>query len=109
MVLGTQESRNGIQIHVFSCFPEFLILSPPLTRLESSTTSAPFAFFRGYLILRSADLPCASKPSTSANFFRAGKAFFSAARSYSTTLVRRWNWSTVRPAKDAPAPPVGNV
>ena len=34
---------------------------------------------------------------------------FSAVASYSTTLVRRWNWSTVNPANDAPAPPVGNV
>ena len=31
------------------------------------------------------------------------------ARLYSTTLVRRWNWSTVNPANDAPAPPVGSV
>ena len=39
----------------------------------------------------SADFPCASKPSSSANFFTADSAFFSDPRSYSTTLVRRWN------------------
>src|SRR5580765_8215777 len=53
--------------------------------------------------------PWASRPSTSANFFNAGRAFFNDDRPYSTMLVRRWNWSTVNPAKDAPAPPVGNV
>ena len=37
------------------------------------------------------DLPCPSKPSISANFWTAGKAFFSAPREYSATLVRRWN------------------
>jgi hypothetical protein len=45
----------------------------------------------------SADFPWAPNPSSSANFFTAGKAFLSEARLYSTTLVRRWNWSTVRP------------
>src|SRR5438874_536307 len=56
----------------------------------------------------SADFPCASSPSTSANFRTVASDFFSPARLYSTTLVRRWNWSTVKPANDAPAPPVGN-
>src|SRR5437660_9767594 len=56
----------------------------------------------------SADLPCASNPSISANFRTVASDFLSATRSYSTTLVRRWNWSTVRPANEAPAPPVGN-
>ena len=53
--------------------------------------------------------PCAPRLSSSANFFTAGSAFLSEARLYSTTLVRRWNWSTVKPANDAPAPPVGSV
>ena len=35
--------------------------------------------------------------------------FRNAFASYSTTLVRRWNISTVNPANDAPAPPVGSV
>ena len=39
----------------------------------------------------SADFPCASSPSSSANFFTAGRDFLSAARLYSTRLVRRWN------------------
>ena len=38
-----------------------------------------------------ADLPCASRLSISANFCTAFCAFFSAARLYSTMLVRRWN------------------
>lgn len=43
------------------------------------------------LTRNSADLPCALRPSSSANFRTAGRAFFKAARSYSTMLVRRWN------------------
>src|SRR5207302_7674675 len=34
--------------------------------------------------------PCASSPSSSANFLSAAEAFLSEARLYSTTLVRRW-------------------
>ena len=44
------------------------------------------AYFR-----MAADLPCASRLSISANFCTAFCAFFSAARLYSTMLVRRWN------------------
>jgi hypothetical protein len=33
----------------------------------------------------------------------------SALRFILTILVRRWNWSTVSPGKDLPAPPVGSV
>ncbi len=39
--------------------------------------------------LTAADFPCASNPSTSANFCTAGSDFFNATRLYSTTLVRR--------------------
>jgi hypothetical protein len=41
--------------------------------------------------LNSALFPCASRPSSSANFFTDFSAFLSDARLYSTTLVRRWN------------------
>ena len=41
--------------------------------------------------LISALFPCAPRPSSSANFFTDFSAFFSEARLYSTTLVRRWN------------------
>ena len=39
----------------------------------------------------SADLPCASNPSSCANFWTAFSDFFSAGRSYWITLVRCWN------------------
>jgi len=41
--------------------------------------------------LSSALLPCAPRPSSSANFFTDFSAFLSDARLYSTTLVLRWN------------------
>ena len=47
-------------------------------------------------------------PLASANLPMAASDFRSASREYSTTLVRRWNWSTVSPAKMRPAPPVGS-
>ena len=56
-----------------------------------------------------ADAPCAVSPSTSANACTAGNDFRNAAGVYSIKLVRRMNCSTVKPAKAAPAPPVGNV
>src|ERR1039457_6147091 len=64
--------------------------------------------FKIYFLI-SALFPCAPRPSSSANFFTVFSAFLSDARLYSTTLVRRWNWSTVRPANDAPAPSVGST
>jgi len=44
---------------------------------------------RRFYFLISALFPCASKPSSSANFFTADNTFFKEARLYSTTLVRR--------------------
>jgi hypothetical protein len=43
------------------------------------------------IYLRQQLFPCAPRPSSSANFFTDFSAFFSDARLYSTTLVRRWN------------------
>lgn len=55
-----------------------------------------------------AERPWASRPSISLNFSMIGSEALRDFLSNITTLVRRWNWSAVRPANEWPAPPVGS-
>ena len=92
--------RHFFQIAAVKFFTEFFRFKQVLGQIFFVAPDDEFKFVQivrpaeaveNYFTRTSALFPCAPRPSSSANFFTTFSAFFSEARLYSTTLVRRWN------------------